>query len=459
MMKFSWQDVKEWYRGLYSSQDSKYFIATATKLTLVPTISFGIVFYSLWIFMEMNFNFFVSNGFASGDLFKEAFYDQILGGILDYFPVFMSFIAAVFMTGLLVSWFVLRSFDQIEKYTYECFEDGEGDFEAFGIEKNKLINQVSRIFFKYLQICRAENKRPRFRLPKKLQNLSSPPLDRVFFFQYLFIVGTLSLVSSWLLFEFTIDLHAEIVNGGIEVLPSERNIVAFLKSQEDILSTIYGVAIFSNISLYLLISKNIIKNVDGVSFGFSRDMLRIINGEHATRLRPRFADPGKGLANIINDYLDEIFYEEDDQEQETTDEEALDQTYDALEQSQMQGDFEDEPIHPEFEEETAAFEPKLDPLPEETGITSADTNVLSFEDKASQNEPQLPNIPQAPNGHSDMSEQPPMDLPEEDLPPAFIEERQVVGGDKVFHITTPEGLKVENVDAEMLLKIVKETKK
>lgn len=434
-MKFSMENFKEWYKSLYSSQDSKYFIATATKLTLVPAISFGIVFYSLWIFMEMNFNFFVSNGFASGDLFKEAFYDQIVGGVLNYFPMFMSLLAGVYMMGLLVSWLVLRSFDSIERYTYDCFDQHDEDYQVKGFEKNKLINQVARIFFKYLQICRVENKRPRFRLPKKLQNLNSPPLDRVFFFQYLLVVGALCLITSALLIGFTIELHVQIVNGGIEVLPSEQNIVAFLKSQEEILSIIYSVAVFSNITLYLLISKNIIKNIDGVSFGFSRDMLRIINGEHATRLRPRSADPGKGLANIINDYLDEIFYEEDQEVFDTSDQEALENSFAALEESQKDGELDEEPIHPEKV-------PQFDKIEDES-----ETNVLAFEEKP---EEVIPEVPESPQSQETL---------EDDLPPAFIEERQVVGGDKVFHITTPEGLKVENVDAEMLLRIVKETKK
>jgi len=428
-MKFSFKDLKEWYSSLYSSQDSKYFISTATKLTLVPTISFGIVFYSLWTIMEMNFNFFVANGFASGDLFKEAFYDQIFGDISEFIPILMSIIAGVFMVGLFVSWLVLRSFDHIEKFTYDSFDQEDMDFSVDGLNKNKVINQVSRIFFKYLQICKVENKRPRFRLSKKLQNLNSPPVDRVFFLQYGLIVFALCVITSGTLFAFTNEIYQQIVNGGIEVLPSDKNITAFLGSQKDILFNIYFIAISINVAMYILISKNIIKNVDGVSFGFSRDMLRVINGEHSARLRPRFADPGKGLANIINEYLDEIFHEEEYETEHETDQEAINDSFDALAEAEKQQDFEDEPLHEEFEE-VSAIE------------AEQDTNVIAFEEKT----PELPNIPE-------------QQEVEEDLPPAFIEERQVVGGDKVFHITTPDGLKVENVDAEMLLKIVKETKK
>ena len=38
--------------------------------------------------MEMNFYFFVANGFETGELFKEAFYDKISMGVLQYIPYF-----------------------------------------------------------------------------------------------------------------------------------------------------------------------------------------------------------------------------------------------------------------------------------------------------------------------------------------------------------------------------------
>ena len=82
------EKLKEWLSkqdDLFKSQDSRYFIFTASKLTVVPIIAFTFVFYSLWTVIEMNYNFFVANGFASGDMFKEAFVDKILSNITIYF--------------------------------------------------------------------------------------------------------------------------------------------------------------------------------------------------------------------------------------------------------------------------------------------------------------------------------------------------------------------------------------
>jgi hypothetical protein len=45
----------------------------------------------------MNYNFFVANGFASGDMFKEAFIDKILSEILlNTFGIFLFTVAGVY---------------------------------------------------------------------------------------------------------------------------------------------------------------------------------------------------------------------------------------------------------------------------------------------------------------------------------------------------------------------------
>lgn len=348
--------IERYYRQLFNTQDSKFFLSTAVKLSMIPVISFGMVIYSLWMVMEMNFNFFVANGFASSDLFKEAFYDRILLDIYQYIPIFAGIVLGVFLTGLFISWLVLRTFKIIQTHSISSMNGDESEFEAPGLLKAKVISQVTRLFFKYIEIYKIEKKRPRIKIPNKLEKMTSPPLDKVFFIQYGLIISIVCMITNLTIYTFTNELYQQIVAVGIDLLEGNRIVVKFLSAEKNILFNIYAFSIGANILLYALISKNIIKAIDGVSFGFSRDMIKIIQGEHDTRLRPRYSDPGKRLANAVNDYLDSVFIEED----------------------------------------------------------SGDT-----------------------------------------LPPAFIEQKVTASGEKTFHITTPDGEKLENIDKELLLKLVK----
>lgn len=385
----------------FKSSDSKYFILTATKITLIPFLSFCIVGFSLWTIMELNFNFFVANGFESGQGFKEDFYNIIFSGISDYIIYTGIVLCLTFMIGLVISWLALRAFDQIKDFSEAMIEDYDQELEVQGLNKNKLVYQVSRIFFKYMQLVVKNGKRPKIKLPANIENLDTPRLDKVFLTQYLLIIGIICIITNFLLYTFTTELYHSIITNGTSVIDMNLIVTSFIGAQQSLLSNVHTVAITFNILGYMVISRSIIKSVDGVSYGFSRDMVQIIQGNHNIRLRPRFADPGLSMANGINDFLDDTFgHEESHQDFD----ESVDEVIQELSHSQFEDEIEDEsnlyPIHSESIQE---------------------------------------------------------DL--EDLPPAFIEERQVVGGEKVFHVTAPDGTKVEGLSEETLFRIINGSEK
>lgn len=435
--------------GLFSSQDSKYFIKTSFKMAVIPTLSFGLVFYSIWNLMEMNFSFFVANGFHSGDQFKDTFYQAIFGDIANYGLLFMFTICFVFFAGLAVSWLALRPFGHIEKHVQKLNDGEEVDLEVLGLNKNKLIYQVARIYFKYLEMYQLKKKAPKIKLPERLENLNKPILDKAFLVQYALVVTTLCLVTSVILYSFTIEFYEQIVDNSTSILGGDKFMMTFISGERELLEKIMGLAIWGNVIGYISISLSIIKSVDGVSYGFSRDMIRFMNGEHDVRLRPRHADPGKSMANTINDYLDEVVPEQshavemdyssdeikqeiDEQFETTPPEEIVENTgtfnIEAIASVDSEADSEDEFYAEVDEDEVTATDitiTQLQPLDETA------TEELHSEDTA----------------EADVSE---------DLPPAFIQEKQDQNGDKVFHITTPNGMKVDNLSEDMVLKIVNE---
>lgn len=388
------EKLKESMAGLFKSQDSKYFIKTASKITSVPLISFSIIFYSLWNVLEMNYSFFVANGFTEGPEFKEAFIDKVLLNINEYFIYFGIIVTGVFMAGLLISHLALRVFEEIEFFCYEVQDDPDAEFEVNKMNSKKIIYQGAAAFFEYLKLLRnSEQVDNEQLLPDSLVNMSKPKTDKIFLIQYISIVTVIVLITNIVFFTFTNKLYQEIVSAGIDLLKGNLVIAKFMQSQESILFNIYAVAMGLNAILYLGLSKNIIKSVDGVSYAFCRDFIQIVQGNHKKRIFPRFSDPGKEAADACNDYIEIVFDE--------------------------LGEDEDE-IDIECEEDFIATKRVLaEPI----------ENIVLF--KA-----------------------------EEELPPSFVEEKQVAGSDiQVFNITTPKGYKVENLDEGQILKLLTELEK
>jgi hypothetical protein len=371
--------------------------------------------------MEMNFNFFVANGFTQDN---SVFYDIIFMNLSEYAVYFSFMLIVVFMLGLFTSYLALRAFDHIEEHTFDLIEDIDSQLIISGLNKNKLIYQVSRIFFKYIQIYVKTEKIPDLKLPLQIEQLKSPRLDKVFLFQYSVIVAIICLGTSMLLFSFTHELYEEIVSGGLELLSSNKIVSTYLDSQEGVLFNIYFISVISNILAYIFISRKIIKTVDGVSYGLARDMVKVIKGHHYTRLTHRSGDPGQGIALIINEVLDDVFPIEEDNR---TFDQAVSDTI-----QQLSNEYE-----PVFNSIDELNQESLEEGKDYATMERSESSVLKM---LMNGPPILPNNSIANDINSS-----------DNLLPTNLETEVTKSK---YQITTPAGVKIENLDKETIIDLV-----
>jgi hypothetical protein len=290
---------------LFKSQDSKYYLKTALKVASVPLFCFSITIYSLWIYLGMNHSYFVANGFASGDNFKEVLMDSLLSNVNHYGVYLFLFIVGVYFVGLGISHLVLRPFKEISSYFKELENVYSEDYITNGMNEKKLVVKSIHALVHYLRNFQDEPNA--HYVPSEWEKINKPIVDKVFYLQYACIITILCIVTSMALYIFTGELHESIVENALKILNNNKTITIFFQSQRDVLSSIYTTSIVLNVSLYVYLSKKIIDQVDGVSFAFFRDIKQIISGNHKQRLFPRFQDPGKVAATSINNFLEDFF--------------------------------------------------------------------------------------------------------------------------------------------------------
>lgn len=394
-MKFD----KNIFKSLFKDQDSKYFIKNAWAITLVPIISFAVTFYSLWIFLDMNHSFFVSVGFVSGEAFKEALFDKLIADNLGFAAYFLGFIFSMFMVGLLISYFVMKPFKKIAKFFNQVEDIYEEDLKFDGMSQKKLIVQAAETLISYMK----DPDQPKEELiPANWHKMKGPQADYVFYFQYFCIMLIVTIMSAMSVYLLTNELHASIVNNAMQMLKASKAVSIFFEEQKGVLVSIYSTSIAISVVLYTLLAKKVISQVDGVSFGFYRDIKQIINGDHKKKLFPRFTDPGKNAANAINNFLD-IYFSEYEEEEEVENITPIDSA------------------------------PKLMQAPPAPSKESSPDD-LGLENNVSELKPKPPH----------------------DAPPVFIDKKEVVGGGTTYNIITPKGYKVENLGEDELVKVLKE---
>jgi len=290
--------------GLFKSQDSKFAIRTAFIVTLVPLIMLGIVIYSVWLLLSLNFSYFLANGIPLDEQSIDIFMDYLLKTQVDYFPYVGIFFIAVFFIGLFLSYIILRPFNELTLMCQELLQSKDEKIRIVGLEKQKLLIKLGNFLCKYYDSTKSGMP---VSIPEELRIIKKPMMDYVFYFQFFCIIFILMTVASVSLYLFADHLHESIIQTAIEVLKAPKGLSTFLSSQKPLFDLIVIVPSIVGAVLYLIMSRLIIGRVQGVTFGYVRDVCEVVNGNVMRRLAPRQEDPGRQAAVAVNEVLDILY--------------------------------------------------------------------------------------------------------------------------------------------------------
>lgn len=286
--------------SVFGSPDSKYFLRTAFKILSVPLVTMALAFYSLWLYLNINFYFFASKGLPMNGEIKEAFIDRLINEQIDAIPWMGLFLIVVYFLGLFLAHLVLRPFAMVAEICKEAMKDEASEFKLGGLSKHQLVIKSSMLLVSFI---RTRN----HHIPDELGKIQKPKLDLVFYFQYTLCMLILSIITAWAIYVGIHLLHESIVSAAMEFIKTDRQVTSFLVNQNELVSSMGYACIIFSVAMYVLIAHGIVKDVEGVSYAYLRDVKKIVAGDYGRRLRPRFVDPGVEGALALNQLLDNYF--------------------------------------------------------------------------------------------------------------------------------------------------------
>lgn len=292
------------WKQLFQSQDSKYFIRTAFHVTLVPVLTLMLITYSIWMYVDMNYHFFVGRGFlpANGD-FKEAFFEHLLAGVIDNSYWLGIFLVGVFFVGLFMAHLVLRPFARVQRACRDLLNGQAPEQRLDPISKRQLVVRACLCLVDYLRLLQ-DGQAEEHRVHPSLEKIYGPTADRIFYFQYVVCTILLSVITTMAVHLTLQQLHEEIAETAISLLKGNAEVARFLMSQDSTVQAVAAMCSLFSVVMYGLTARSLVRDVEGASYAYLRDIRDIVTGEHSKRLKPRFLDPGKGAAIAINEVLD-----------------------------------------------------------------------------------------------------------------------------------------------------------
>lgn len=296
------------FKNLFQSEDSKYFIKTATKITAVPMITLGLIYYSLWLYLEMNYSFFLANGLAGHEFMKEAFLDNILASRVEDLPFIGLFFVGVFFLGLFLAHLVLRPFNQVAQMCHSLLVGEVPNTDVQGISGRKLVVRSATALLSFLISSNTKNNEiVEFDMPQDIKKIAKPKVDGVFYFQYGTFVIILSAMTGLACHFFTHHLHEAIIDSATIYLKSNRSVATFLTSQIETIEMVAWISSTLSFIMYASIAKSLIATVEGTSYAYLRDIKDIVYGDYSKRLSTRINDPGRQAALEINQLMDKFY--------------------------------------------------------------------------------------------------------------------------------------------------------
>ena len=304
MAKLTTKDLQSVFR----TADSKFQLFTSLKLCLPPFVALIFIGYMFSIFTDMVYIFFKSTGIPANEQMREAFTDYLVGANIDYITYTAVFFIALFIIGSYLSNLMLRSFRMVETFCIETAKDPSTEFHADIISGKKLVLEFSKVFFEFLNTSRKQNRIKPQEIEDKFEDINAPVIDQVFYLQYILIVLIITLLSSFGVYAFTSAINETLTEMAFHFLQSDgsQQLTIYFTSQMEILNSIRIISISIMVLLYILISKNLVNKVDGVSYHFFRVMREVLWGNYTARVRLRADDPGKEAAITFNSLMDEI---------------------------------------------------------------------------------------------------------------------------------------------------------
>ena len=106
------------------------------------------------------------------------------------------------------------------------------------------------------------------------------------------------------LYLFVDQLQDSIIYSAMQILKAPKGMSTFLASQKNVFDMIVLIPSVIGAVLYFFLARIIISRVQGVTYGYVRDVCEIASGNKTRRLSNRDQDPGRQAAIAVNEVMD-----------------------------------------------------------------------------------------------------------------------------------------------------------
>ncbi len=290
---------------IFKSEDSKFILATALKVSTAYLVCAIFVVYAIWLLMSVNNTFFEANGFFRFEGMDSAFFDFVGSRLAQNFWYLLVFYILLFFAGIYLAKILLRPFSLIGEYCDNAADDPNAVYNPDTFSDFKLLTGFSEFFFQYLREIRLDKKMKSNSIPPSFSKVRGPVFDRVFFFHFFLFISIIAICTISFISFITTEVYQSVIELAISSIPqSGKEVAYFLKNQESLYNSVQYMAIGILIICYLSLSVHLYGKVSGAVFGFFSTMRSFMKGNIKARIHLVGYPHIRPYSRAFNKYLD-----------------------------------------------------------------------------------------------------------------------------------------------------------
>lgn len=300
---------------LFSSEDSRFIIATASKIAGVYIVAMVLVAYLMWLVLSLNNIFFEAHGFPELIEFRGAYFDYILTNTFENLTYILAFYIILFLLGLYTGRILIRPFDKIADYCNEAIENKNANYNPDLFSDFKLLTRFSDFFFQYIFEARVNKKLVPNTVPPAFAKIHQPMFDKVFFFHFFLLISILAIITATYVSSMIYEMYELMIDLAVKTLPDSSTKVAyFLGNQEFVFESVRYFAVFIIIVLYIGLAIHLYTKVGGAVFAFFATMKSFMKGNHNARVHLLEYRHLRPQGRAVNRFLEHILKETETKE-------------------------------------------------------------------------------------------------------------------------------------------------
>ena len=276
------------------------------KLISVSLISFAIIIYGMWIFLNMVYAFFKASGYPTSDQFKYGFYDYIFTDLSNYFSYGIIFFIVLFCIGMYLSYILLHPFRLLSKFSDKMMNGEDIEWELSWFDRRKYLLEFSQHFFSNLGKCKNSGSVVKGIMPDHLKKIDGVVFDKFYYTMYICFLCIIILMTSTAIFIVSQHMFESIISIAMKNLQMKDSLITFFAQQGEVLNSMILISITIMMILYYVVGNQIFNKINGVSYAYFRSLRHIYKGDWTVRIQLRFGDPGMKDSIKMNSLLDYI---------------------------------------------------------------------------------------------------------------------------------------------------------